>query len=77
MPRGIRNWQYKDIKQFLKEHDFVMDYQTSSSHEFWRNGDKVVNVNYISSGSYPPLTMKTMIRQSGIEESEWRSWAGR
>jgi len=77
MANGIRNWSYRDITRFLKDHNFYLSHQLGGSHEAWvrieNDKEFVVNVNKTKS-SYPPLTMKTMISQSGIDEKEWRKW---
>lgn len=80
MPRGLKNWTYKDITAFLKEKGFVFCEQLKGSHERWKvliseNKECIVEVNYIpKSKSYPPRTLETMIRQSGIPKKEWYDW---
>lgn len=78
MPRGLSNWGYKDVVGFLKEHGFEFYENREGSHEAWINHKTkvVVEVNYIHGGkSYPIRTLETMIRQSGIDKSEWKRWA--
>ena len=75
MPNGLRNWSYRDVIGFLKEHGFAFHKQLGGSHETWVNIDTkaVVNVNRTAS-SYPLLTLQTMIRQSKVNKADWRAW---
>lgn len=81
MTRRLRNWTYREITAFLKEHDFGFLKPLKGSHERWikrgENGeaDRTVEVNF-TRATYPPKTLRTMIRQSGIEAKEWIKWAG-
>jgi predicted RNA binding protein YcfA (HicA-like mRNA interferase family) len=81
MTRRLRNWTYREITAFLKENGFRFFEPLRGSHERWirqgenREADKIVEVNFTRS-TYPPKTLKTMIRQSGIAEKEWIKWAG-
>jgi len=75
MPNGLRNWTYKDVISFLKRKGFKFLQEREGSHEAWISQDKkfVVEVNFIQGKkSYPPRTLETMIRQSGISKKEWR-----
>ena len=69
MTRRLRNWTYREITLFLKEHGFNYLEPLKGSHERWikrgENGDadRVVEVNFTHS-EYPPKTLRTMIRQS-------------
>ena len=81
MTRRLHNWTYREIIAFLKENGFSFLEPLKGSHERWiKRGehgepDKIVEVNF-SHSAYPPKTLKTMIRQSGIEVKEWIKWAG-
>ncbi len=78
MPKGLKNWTYRDVRKFLTQKSFYLSDQKSGSHEYWISADKkyVVNVNRITGQkSYPPKTLATMISQSGIDKKEWRNWA--
>jgi predicted RNA binding protein YcfA (HicA-like mRNA interferase family) len=81
MTRRLRNWTYREITAFLKEHGFSYLEPLKGSHERWikrgENGvaDRIVEVNFTRS-AYPPKTLRTMIRQSGIFAKEWIKWAG-
>ena len=80
MTRRLRNWNYREVIRFLKENGFTFLKELGGSHEAWiklgDNGepDRIVEVNF-THGSYPVRTLKTMIRQSGIDEKEWIRWA--
>ena len=79
MTRRLYNWTYQDVTAFLKEHGFSFFKELEGSHEAWirigENGgpDRIVEVNF-SHRSYPPRTLKIMIRQSGLDQDEWIKW---
>ncbi len=81
MPRRFRNWSYKDVINFLKSHGFSFFKSKDGSHDDWKvwissGDDKIVEINFNTNAkSYPELTLRTMIRQSGIEKKEWLEWA--
>lgn len=81
MTRRLYNWKYRDVIGFLKEYGFCFTKELAGSHEAWikygKNGepDRRVEVN-VTHGSYPIKTLKTMIRQSGIDQKDWIEWAG-
>jgi len=80
MPNRLKNWSYKYVVKFLKEHGFEFYEPREGSHEAWINYDSesVVEVNRIhGSDSYPIDTLKTMIRQSEIDKEEWIRWASK
>ncbi len=76
MPRGLSNWTYKDVCKFLKFYGFEFGTFLEGSHESWYHPAKeaVVEVNR-TKGSYPELTLLTMIRQSNMDRKIWRDWA--
>jgi predicted RNA binding protein YcfA (HicA-like mRNA interferase family) len=80
MPRRLHNWSYRNVVSFLKENGFRFHKELVGSHELWmKTGSdveeiKIVEVNF-THGSYPPKTLKTMIRQSGIPQNKWLEWA--
>lgn len=82
MPRGIKNWNFNNVKNFLREYGFGESH-SRGSHFYYTKKDKdgkeyVVDFQFHgASFSYPPLTMKTIIRQSGIDKREWMDWAKR
>jgi predicted RNA binding protein YcfA (HicA-like mRNA interferase family) len=81
MVNRLYNWTYRDVTNFLKDKGFSFFEQLKGSHESWikfgDNGepDRIVEVNFAHK-SYPPKTLKIMIRQSGIDQKEWITWAG-
>lgn len=81
MPRRLNNWNYRQVINFLKDNGFEFSKPLYGSHEAWvkggKNGepDRRVEVNF-THHSYPVGTLKTMIRQSGIDQKEWINRAG-
>ena len=81
MARGLRNWSYREVTDFLKENGFSFLKPLKGSHQAWikygENGEpgRIVEVN-LPSDSYLPKTLRTMIRKSGIEQEKWIRWAG-
>ena len=77
MPRGVRNWTYRDVVAFLKEKGFDFYNEREGSHEAWINYSTgcVVGINFHAGKSFPPRTFETMIRQSGLSKKEWKKWA--
>lgn len=76
MPRGLNNWTYRDVVAFLKEKGFNFYTEREGSHEAWINHSTecVVEINFHARKSFPPRTLETMIRQSGVSKREWREW---
>jgi len=80
MARRLRNWSYSDVVRFLKENGFSFLKELRGSHEAWikqaekGKPDRIVEVNFTHK-TYPVGTMKTMVRQSGIDEQNWILWA--
>jgi hypothetical protein len=52
MSRQLRNWNYRNIIDFLKDQDFSFDKELGGSHQAWikrsenGNPDKRVEVNF-------------------------------
>lgn len=77
MPKGLHNWTYKQVIEFLREKEFTLYNERKGSHEAWisKDGKAVVEVNFIQGNeSYPIRTLETMIRQSELDKKEWRKW---
>ncbi len=70
MPNFIKNWKYKQIKEFLNKNNFVI-YNIRGSHHYFVNGPRVVCVPFHSSKSIKPKTMLSIIKQSGILKEKW------
>ncbi|OGI64034.1 hypothetical protein A2914_02420 [Candidatus Nomurabacteria bacterium RIFCSPLOWO2_01_FULL_41_21] len=76
MPKGLLNWNFRDVTDFLKENGFEFNEQRKGSHEAWINvqTQAVVEINFHGSKSFRPKTLETMIRQSKIDKKIWREW---
>jgi len=77
MARGLKNWTFREVTKFLQDHGFYLSKIKGSHYFYIKKAEKecIVEVNFLTGGkSYPPLTMKTMIINSGISEQEWRNW---
>ncbi len=76
MAKGLSNWGYQDVADFLKKHRFEFLEYRKGSHEAWlnRTTNTVVEVNVHASKSFPIRTLETMIRQSKIDKKVWREW---
>ncbi len=80
MPRGLDNWTYRDIADFLRDHGFSFHEERKGSHEAWINAETnaIVELNFHGNNhAYPIRTIETMIRQSKIEKKRWRDWANK
>ena len=79
MAKGLSNWVYQDVADFLKEYGFEFLKYRKRSHEAWWNRatSAVVEINVHASKSFPIRTLETMIRQSKIGKKAWRGWTMR
>ncbi len=79
MPKGLRNWAYKDVCQLLTfygfQHSEVASKSKRGSHEAWVHVDQNKIVEVSRNSAYPPRTTESMVRQSGLGKSVWRDWA--
>lgn len=79
MPRRLRNWSYKDVTDFLREHGFSFHKELRGSHQAWIKravgGEKdiILEVNF-THRPYPQGTLKTFVKKSGIDKNEWFKW---
>lgn len=74
MPRGIKNWNYRQVKKFLEDNHFVLTHTRGSHHYFGGNIDSVprmVTVPFHGKKSIAPRTMSSIIAQSGIDKKVW------
>jgi predicted RNA binding protein YcfA (HicA-like mRNA interferase family) len=74
MPRGIMNWIYKDVAEFLKENNFILNHIRGSHHYYVGSTKGVarqVCVPYHGNISIKPRTLKSIISQSGIDKEDW------
>ncbi|KKU66912.1 MAG: hypothetical protein UX89_C0018G0010 [Parcubacteria group bacterium GW2011_GWA2_47_16] len=74
MPRGLRNWTFKDVVNFLKNRGFVYSY-THGSHHFYFRPDKSklspVCVAFHGRRAIKIWDMKSIVEQSGIPLKDW------
>jgi hypothetical protein len=81
MPRKLNNWSYQDVTDFLKENGFSFFEELKGPRQAWiklQEGgepDRIVEIRF-RSGNYTERIMKSIIRQSGIGETDWTEWAG-
>ena len=75
MARGIMNWSYDDLKEFIGLHGFFFSKELDGSHEAWidTDGSHTVEVN-VSKKPFLPRTLETMISNSGIDKEHWKKW---
>ena len=79
MPRKLNNWSYESVTNFLEEHSFSF-YEDLDGRHVWIKlqgdgaPDRIVELRF-GTGQYAERTMKSIIRQSGIVESEWLDWS--
>lgn len=76
MPKGIFNWTYDDIIDFLKENSFEFFENRKGSHEAWinLNTKAVVDLQFHGRKSFRPKTLESIIRQSKIDKKKWKEW---
>ncbi len=74
MPRGINNWNYKQVEKFLINNNF-RHIKSNGSHNYFvgtiDNIPRVVTVPFHGKKSIPNGTMKSIIIQSGILKDKW------
>lgn len=81
MPRGIHNWSAAEVVKFLRRHGFVHSY-SRGSHFYYagiiaKRARQVCVPFHGKSAAIHPKTMKGIIAQSGIHESEWHNATSR
>lgn len=75
MPNGIHNWRFIDIKRFLSDNNFRLNYVEGSHYFFigtYNNSVRQVCVPFHGAKAVNPKTMKSIIVQSGIPLKEWK-----
>jgi len=74
MMRGVFNWSFRDVVNFLKDHGFELRY-TEGSHFFYTKKDNIssseVCVPFHGGSSIKPKTLNGIIMQSGIPRKDW------
>jgi len=74
MPRGIFNWTFSDVVEFLKKHGFVYTHAKGSHYYYtgkYGGEPRIVRVPFHGSKTFKPRTLKGMVRQSGISLNIW------
>ena len=74
MPKGLFNWTFDKVVDFLKERNFSLNYVNSSHYYYIGFIDKKMRqvcIPFHGSKSIKPRTMMGIIRQSGISKKEW------
>jgi len=74
MPKGLFNWTFKDIVDFLKDNGFKHSH-TEGSHFYYvkKDGNNFfqTSVPFHGSKTIKPRTLKGIILQSGISKEKW------
>jgi len=74
MPRGKRNWTFKDVETFLKSRGFTLHHVRGSHYYFcaFHSGRLwMTHVQYHGAHALHPKTLASIIGQSGIPAGEW------
>ena len=74
MQKGLFNWTFDKVVDFLKERNFSLNYVNSSHYYYIGFIDKKMRqvcIPFHGSKSIKPRTMMGIIRQSGISKKEW------
>ncbi len=77
MTRGVFNWTFHEVVNFLKDKGFRLNH-TEGSHHFYigiYNGKtRQVCVQFHGTRALKPRTLKGIIAQSGIPKGEWMNY---
>ena len=78
MPRGLRNWKFTDVVTFLRSLGFVQTHSRGSHFYYVRavSGPHQVCVPFHGNQALHPRVLKSIIRQSGVPEVEWKKYSG-
>jgi len=74
MTRGVFNWTFYDVRNFLKDRGFFLNHVEGSHYFFlgtYKEKLRQVCVPFHGSRAIDPRTLKSIIRQSGISKEEW------
>lgn len=77
MPRGNRNWQFKDVKGFALLWGFSEIPPNKDSHYVFvdpKRNSSIIEVQYHAGKSIHPRTIDSCIRNSGIPKKEWKKY---
>ncbi len=76
MVRGIHNWTFQDVVNFLRDHNFQHNHTEGSHYYYVGNYGgmfRQVHVPFHGSRTIKPRTLKGIIAQSGITKEKWFS----
>jgi len=81
MANRLGRWTYRGVTTFLAEKGFQFFDDVEGVGKAWMNFHENGEPNRIvevkpTGAFYAARTLKRMIRQSGIPENEWITWAG-
>lgn len=72
--KGVFNWTFTDVVNFLKEHGFTHIHTEGSHYHYAGNygrQPRLVQVHFHGSKTIKPRTLKSIITQSGIPKNIW------
>jgi hypothetical protein len=80
MPRNLKNWSFKDVVSFLRQHLFAEANRKATGHYYFKGyvdkNIKLVEVQFHSNGYISIKSLQhDIIPKSGIPESFWKKWA--
>jgi len=70
MPKGVFNWTFNNVINFLKNHGFIYAH-TKGSHHYYVKQKFIVQVPYHGSKALKPRTLKGIMKQSGMPKEVW------
>ena len=65
------NWTFRDIERFLKSNGFINVGARGNYYYFKKDNNNLVVVPMHGSKAIPIGTLKSIIRQSDIDETSW------
>lgn len=74
MAKKLFNFTFRDVDSFLKEKGFHLNYTNGSHYYYVGHYQKILRhvcVPFHGSKTIKPRTLKGIILQSGISQSEW------
>jgi len=71
MPRGLLNWTFTDVEKFLRKHHFCLAHVKGSHYFYIGSKSCIVQVPFHGSKPLKPRTLKSIIKQSGIDKNLW------
>ncbi len=74
MTNGVFNWKFKDVKNFLEDRGFRLNYVNASHYYYTGMVNKILRhvcVPFHTSKTIKPRTLNGIILQSGIPRKEW------